>query len=331
MKPPTGCRRGRFAPSPTGSLHLGNARTALVAWLRARATGDSFVLRTEDLDSARTVPDAISGNLNELRWLGLDWDEGPDVGGPHAPYVQSERHEHYLRALDYLELRELTFHCWLSRKDLRELASAPHTPPAAYGTAERQLNEQLQATRQESGKQPGIRLKAAEAAAGRTYSFTDVIQGVRRLDPVTSSGDIILKRADGMWAYQLAVVVDDILMGIREVVRGADLLPSTGAQLLLYDILEQPPPTYLHVGLLLDESGERLSKRNGPLSLAELREGGTDPARLTGLLAFSLGLLKRPEPLTPVDLVERLPDDWPAGTNRSDFRLESRLLAWLQQ
>src|SRR5690554_1565582 len=140
---PPGSRRGRFAPSPTGSLHLGNARTALVAWLRARTANDTFVLRVEDLDGPRTVPEAVGGNLEELRWLGLDWDEGPDVGGPNAPYLQSQRSERYERVLDYLRNCGLTFECWLSRKDLRELASAPHGTIPAYGRMERRLNDEI--------------------------------------------------------------------------------------------------------------------------------------------------------------------------------------------
>ncbi len=327
---PPGSRRGRFAPSPTGNLHLGNARTALVAWLRARAAGDTFVLRVEDLDGPRTVKEAVTGNLDELRWLGLDWDEGPDVGGPHAPYIQSDRAANYERVLDYLRLAGLTFECWLSRKDLRELASAPHGPVPAYSQVERQLNEEIRAEKQAAGKEPSIRLKGPETAGTESLTFVDVLSGRRHFDVPAAIGDIILKRADGLWAYQLAVVVDDIAMGIREVVRGNDLLASTGAQLLLYHALEAPPPAFLHVPLLLDENGERLAKRRGSLTLAALRNASVPAPRVTGLLAYSLGLTDRLAELTPRELLADLPADWLACLRRENQPLNSRLLAWLK-
>lgn len=300
-----------------------------MAWLRARSAGDSFVLRTEDLDGPRTEESAVTGNLLELRWLGLDWDEGPDVGGPFSPYRQSERTDRYRRALNYLRDFGLTFDCWLSRKDLRELASAPHGALPAYGHVERRLNAQLQESKKATGKQPSIRLKAAEAAAGRVTGFDDLIAGRRHLDVENAVGDIVLLRADGMWAYQLAVVVDDIAMGIREVVRGADLLPSTAAQLVLYHAFEAPSPAFLHVPLLLDQNGERMAKRQGSLTLAALREMHTDPRRVTGLLAYSLGLLSRPEPLTPRELLLQLGPDWLDRLQRQDFLLSVQQLNWI--
>lgn len=301
-----------------------------MAWLRARSAGDSFVLRLEDLDGPRTVPEAVSGNLAELRWLGLDWDEGPDEGGPFAPYVQSQRTERYGRALSYLQLKDLTFECWLSRKDLRELASAPHGDIPAYGEAERRLNERLRSRKQEQGKEPGIRLRGPEAAAGLQLEFSDLLQGQRRFDVRGSVGDIILKRADGLYAYQLAVVVDDIAMGIREVVRGSDLLASTAAQLVLYHVLEAPPPAFLHVPLLLDVQGNRLAKRRGALTIAELKEQGARPGRVTGLLAYSLGLLDAPAQLSPAELLWQLPADWLRLLQRDSFRLSQQQLDWLR-
>ncbi len=326
---PPGSRRGRFAPSPTGSLHLGNARTALVAWLRARSAADGFVLRIEDLDGPRTVPGAVTGNLEELRWLGLDWDEGPDVGGPHAPYRQSERSARYQRVLDYLRHDGLTFECWLSRKDLRELASAPHGALPAYGHFERRLNSKLRKQKQAEGKDPSIRLKGPETAAGMATSFDDLLAGRRHFDAAAGIGDIVLKRADGLWAYQLAVVVDDIAMGIREVVRGNDLLASTGAQLVLYHALEAPPPAFLHLPLLLDEQGERIAKRNGALTLGELRSAGVPASRVSGLLAHTLGLLRQPDEVCPTELLSALTGDWIGRLHRDNFRLSARLLEWL--
>ncbi len=326
---PPGSLRGRFAPSPTGSLHLGNARTALVAWLRARSAGDSFVLRVEDLDGPRTVPAAVTGNVRELRWLGLDWDEGPDSGGPHTPYVQSERSARYQQVLEYLQLRDLTFSCWLSRKDLRELASAPHGALPAYGRFERRLNDRVREQKRAEGKEPSIRLKGPETAAGMVPSFDDLLAGRRHFDVAAAIGDIVLKRADGLWAYQLAVVVDDIAMGIREVVRGNDLLGSTGAQLVLYHALEAPPPAFLHLPLLLDEHGERIAKRNGVLTLGGLSAAGVSPRRVTGLLAHTLGLLDRPDELSASELLASLPANWLGQIHRENFRLTARLLGWL--
>lgn len=322
-------RRGRFAPSPTGSLHLGNARTALAAWLRARAAGDSFIMRVEDLDGPRTVPAAVAGNLAELRWLGLDWDEGPDVGGPVGPYVQSQRVGRYERALEYLVAAGLTFECYLSRKDLRELASAPHEAAPVYGRRERLVNERSATARRAEGKAPSIRLKGPEAAGRRWVEFEDLLAGPRRYEVESAVGDIVLHRADGVWAYQLAVVVDDIAMGVREVVRGADLLQSTAAQLVLYRALEAPPPRFLHVPLLLDADGERMAKRRSSLTLAALREAGVPPERVTGLLGHSLGLLPAPEPITPHELLADLPPDWPEGAEVEPFSLGEHPTAWL--
>ncbi len=301
-----------------------------MAWLRARSVSDTFVLRTEDLDGPRTVPGAVHGNLSELRWLGLDWDEGPDVGGPCGPYVQSERGDRYQRVLDFLELQGLTFRCWLSRKDLRELASAPHGDIPAYGAAERHLNERLRSAKQAAGKEPSIRLKGPETAAGTVLEFNDLLAGRRQFEVAGSVGDIVLKRADGLWAYQLAVVVDDIAMGIREVVRGNDLLSSTAAQLVLYRALEAPPPAFLHLPLLLDPAGERLAKRNGALTLAELRAAGVKPDRVTGLLAYTLGLLRHPTRISAPELLNTLPQNWLSILQRDNFILSNQHLTWLE-
>ena len=288
------------------------------------------MLRIEDLDGPRTVPGAIRSNIDELRWLGLDWDEGPDIGGPFGPYVQSQRGDRYERALDYLSARGLTFECWLSRKDLREIASAPHGELPAYGQAERRLNELARPEKQAAGKQPGIRLKGPEALDETSLSFNDLLAGRRHFDVQAAVGDIILRRADGLWAYQLAVVLDDIAMGIREVVRGNDLLASTGAQLLLYRVFEAPPPNFLHVPLLLDQDGKRMAKRSGSLTLAELRAAGVAPERLSGLLAHSLGLLPAPEEISPQDLLAGLEDNWLNRLSRGSFQLTAPLLDWLR-
>ncbi len=318
--------RGRFAPSPTGWLHLGNARTALVAWLRARAAGGAFVLRVEDLDGPRTRPEALEGNLAELRWLGLDWDEGPDVGGPHAPYRQSERSHLYLAALHRLDAQGLTFDCFLSRKELAELASAPHGPAGAgegvYGEAERRSSAAQADAKRAEGRRPSVRFEVPD----RPVAFDDLFAGPQLLGAREDVGHVVIRRSDGLWAYQLAVVVDDFEMGITEVVRGADLLRSTAAQLLLYEALGWQPPRFAHLGLVADEAGERLAKRRGSLTLKELSEAGVRAERVVGLLAHGLGLVPEPTELSAQELLSSF------DLQRTSFpaaHIASEELAWL--
>ncbi len=308
--------RGRYAPSPTGFLHLGNARTAIVAWLSARSRGGTFVLRVEDLDSQRSRPEFIRANVAELRWLGLDWDEGPDVGGPFAPYLQSERHGLYQAALERLEPH--LFACYLSRKDLQEIASAPHGEMPPYGQRERALNARLSAQKRAEGKTPSLRFRVDEAEV----TFADALQGVQK----QTIGDFVVRRADGEWAYQLAVVVDDLAMRVTEVLRGADLLQSTAAQRLLYRALGETPPTFAHVPLLLDETGERMSKRKGSLTLTALKEQGVRPERVVGLLAYSLGLVPSLKESASSDLRSEFDIATAPG---EAFQLEPAHLAWL--
>ena len=232
----------------------------------------------------------IRANLEELRWLGLEWDEGPSVGGPHAPYLQSQRHGVYREVLEQLESRNHLFKCYLSRKDLRETAAAPHGQMLVYGKREREQNERVRAQKLRDGKSPSLRFRVEQAEV----TFNDLLQG----EQSQSIGDFIVKRSDGEWAYQLAVVADDIAMGITEVVRGDDLLQSTAAQLLLYRALGAKPPTFLHVPLLLDGTGERMAKRKGSLTLTSLKEGGAQPQRVVGLLAHTLGLIPEPAALS---------------------------------
>ncbi|MBT9544003.1 MAG: tRNA glutamyl-Q(34) synthetase GluQRS [Candidatus Sericytochromatia bacterium] len=285
--------RGRYAPSPTGGLHLGNARTALVAWLHTRSRGGSFVLRVEDLDSLRCKKGVFEINLAELRWLGLDWDEGPDRGGDFGPYLQSLRTEYYQAMLE--KLQPWVSPCYLSRKDLQTLASAPHGLIEGYGLAERALNESLQTEKIASGKQPSLRLRGPQTSV----AFEDLLMGPQAFDV----GDFVLLRADGEWAYQLAVVADDLAMQISEVVRGDDLLPSTAAQVWLYQLLQRPAPQFLHLPLLLDAQGMRLSKRSGSLTLNEIQKTGLSSERLLGFFAHSLGLLAQSEPLSLPELL----------------------------
>ncbi|MEB3195894.1 MAG: tRNA glutamyl-Q(34) synthetase GluQRS [Candidatus Sericytochromatia bacterium] len=296
--------RGRYAPSPTGDLHLGNIRTALVAWLGARAQQGTFILRIEDLDTPRVRPGAEAQMLEDLSWLGLDWDEGPDVGGPYAPYRQSERHDHYERALTQLDETGRLYGCSCSRADLKRLASAPHGPldegPVYPGICRsRQIDWQSQAGTTARARIPAVRFQVSTGAV----RFDDLLAGSVSQDVKTDVGDFVVRRADGIWAYQLAVVVDDWAMGINQVVRGADLLHSTPRQLQLLQALGAPPPAYAHVPLTLDEKGQRLAKREGAATLRALREQGWQAQDLVGILAHSLGLLPTPEPCVPRDLV----------------------------
>jgi glutamyl-tRNA synthetase len=275
--------RGRFAPSPSGDLHLGGARTALAAWLQARAAGGTFVMRVEDLDRPRVVAGAEARILDDLRWLGLDWDEGPDVGGPSAPYRQSERSERYRAAVAQLLADGRAFPCWCSRAEVARAAAAPHGPsddgPRYPGTCRGRSDGP-------AGRSPSVRLRVER----ETIAFVDGVHGVEREDPAATVGDFVIWRADGVAAYQLAVVVDDAAMGISDVVRGDDLLGSTARQLLLYRALGLPPPRFAHVPLVLGPDGARLAKRHGGIGVRQLRERGVTRARLTRWLAESLGL-----------------------------------------
>ena len=297
--------RGRFAPSPTGGLHVGNARTALLSWLHARAAGGAYVMRVEDLDFGRVRPGVMERQLDELRWLGLDWDEGPDVGGPHAPYVQSARTALYEEALRRLAERGLLFACTCSRKDIAQAASAPHAGeegPRYPGTCRgRVVDPATPGLMRHGVGQVALRLRVEPG----DVAFDDLLMGRCRFDPADETGDFVVRRKDGAAAYQLAVVVDDAEMRITHVVRGADLLSSTARQLLLYDALGLPAPRFLHVPLMLGDDGERLAKRHGAVSLAELRALGISPGRVCGWLAWTCALADEGEEIAPRGLVAR--------------------------
>jgi glutamyl-tRNA synthetase len=285
---------GRYAPSPTGDLHLGNARTALIAWLWARHSGGRFLLRFEDLDAARVRPGCARQQADSLAWLGLDWDG--------EPVSQSDRTERYEAAIAALRERGALYECFCSRADVRRAASAPHGPDGpVYGGVCRDLTADERAQRLAHGRAPALRVRMEGEV-----QFCDDVVGPRRETLERTSGDIVVRRSDGVIAYQLAVVVDDAAQGVTHVVRGADLLASTGRQLQLYELLGLAPvPTYAHVPLLLGDDGERMAKRHGAVGLVELRERGADPRALAGWLAHTAGLLERAAPCTPAALVER--------------------------
>ena len=293
--------RGRYAPSPTGELHLGNASSALLAWLSIRSRGGSFVMRMEDLDRTRVRPGLAEQILQDLAWLGLDWDEGPDRGGAHGPYEQWARLDRYQAAFERMRAAGEVYPCFCSRKDVAAAASAPQAPgdEVRYPGTCREIDPAKAAHRVSSGDRHAWRFRVAPGAAP---AFTDLVRGPWTED--RTPGDFVVYRADGVPAYQLAVVVDDAAMGITEVVRGDDLLPSTAKQLLLIDALALEVPVHGHVPLLLGTDGVRLSKRHRGVTIRELRERGVGSEGITGRLAHLLGLRPEPRPVSAHDLVE---------------------------
>ncbi|HEX7056076.1 MAG TPA: tRNA glutamyl-Q(34) synthetase GluQRS [Bacilli bacterium] len=293
--------RGRFAPTPSGLMHLGNARTALLAWLQARKGGGAFLLRLEDIDKPRAKAEYARQIIADLRWLGLDWDEGPDIGGTFGPYTQSKRLALYEAALDQLERAGLIYPCFCSRAELAAIARAPHGLAAegpAYTGVCRHLTEAARQLKR-ARKQPSLRFIMPDYP----ISFTDLVMGKRHFS-AGAGGDFIVKRADGMFAYQLAVVVDDAAMGITDVLRGADLLDSTPRQIALYQALGLRQPRFAHIPLLLGEDHKRLSKRHRSATLKSLREAGISAEEVVGYLAYVSGLIDRPEKVRAIELLD---------------------------
>ena len=289
--------RGRLAPSPSGRMHLGNACAALLAWLSVRAAGGELVLRLEDLDPARCRPEYALQVEEDFRWLGLSWDIGGSQGG--ESYFQHSRFPIYQEYLDRLDALGLLYPCFCSRGELHA-AQAPHASDGTFlypGTC-RSLTPEQQAEKARL-RSPALRVRVP----AETISFTDGRMGYyeERLD--RDCGDFILRRSDGVPAYQLAVVVDDALMGVTQVVRGRDLLSSTPRQIWLQRQLSFPTPEYFHTPLLTSPGGRRLSKRDADLDLGALRQAGHRPEEIIGRLAFALGLLDRPEAVSPRELV----------------------------
>lgn len=289
---------GRFAPTPTGHLHLGNARTALLAWLWARREGLRAVLRVEDLDPAAIPPGILEGQYADLRWLGLSWDEGPLEGGPLGPYRQSERFDRYRAAVARLNDMELLYPCWCTRRELLQATQAPHAADDAVvypGTCRPDRTVRLpdlDALPRRAGRPPAIRLdlRAALSRVGAEgLDHVDRVAGSMRPAP-ERLGDFVIRRADGVAAYQVACAWDDHAMGCTQVLRGSDLLPSTARQALLLRLWGLPLPSYAHPGLVLDAQGQRLAKRDGAIRLGTMRQAGMDPAHVRRLLARISGL-----------------------------------------
>lgn len=286
MPPMTPALVTRFAPSPTGELHLGNVRTALFNWLLARRDGGRFILRIEDTDLERSRAGHLAQLLEDLRWLGLDWDEGPEVGGPATPYEQSGRGPLYTAALARLEAAGRVYPCYCSPLELelsRKAQVAAGRPPRYAGTC-RELDAAQRAAHQAAGRRPTLRFRVP---AGRELVFEDLVHG-QQLFRSDDIGDFVVRRADGGAAFFFSNALDDSLMGVSVVLRGEDHLSNTPRQLLLLEALELPAPRYGHLALLVDARGAPLSKREGAVSVRELRAQGYLPAALLNLL-FRLG------------------------------------------
>ncbi len=292
---------GRYAPSPTGVQHLGNIRTALLAWLQARLVGGRFILRMDDLDLPRVKESSAEQIMDDLRWLGLDWDEGPDIGGPHAPYEQSLRTNQYQAAFERLQRKGLVYPCYCSRKDIQEAASAPHEP----GHVMKYPGTCRPSGRAMAAQKPDIPPAWRIQVENQTRSFKDRLAGKTSQNLAAEVGDFIVKRRDGLFAYQLATVVDDIAMGVTDVLRGEDLLDSVPRQVLLFNTLGAQPPNFWHVPLMCDTDGIRLSKRDGANSLLKLRQASKSAEQIIGDLAQQMGLSDRSH-LSSNDLLKYL-------------------------
>jgi glutamyl-tRNA synthetase len=276
MPPDTKNYRGRLAPSPTGYLHLGHARTFWTAQQRAHARGGTLVLRNDDIDARRFKLEFVAAMIEDLHWFGFEWSEGPDCGGPLGPYNQSERLQFYRTTLNQLKESGFIYPCACSRKDIAAAARAPHAAD----------DEAIYPGTCRSSQQSALRTPHSafnwrfRVPDGETISFHDENLGPQHFIAGKDFGDFVVWRHDEVPAYQLSVVVDDAAMHITEVVRGEDLLRSTARQLLLYRTLGLPPPKFFHCALMTDESGVRLAKRHEALSLRKLRESGATPEAL---------------------------------------------------
>jgi glutamyl-tRNA synthetase len=268
--------RGRLAPSPTGLLHLGHARTFWIACQRARESGGVLVYRNEDLDPQRSRVEYVRSAMDDLRWLGIEWQEGPDVGGPFAPYSQSERRDHYLAVWRQLRDSGDIYPCTCSRKELADMAQAPHADDEPlYPGKCRPAAGTIARADAPAGVNWRFRVEDGERIA-----FQDGSAGEQAFTAGVDFGDFLVWRRDDVPSYQLAVVADDAAMQITEVVRGMDLLKSTARQLLLFRALDIEAPAYFHCELMTDATGARLAKRSDSLSLSALREAGRTPGQI---------------------------------------------------
>lgn len=284
---------GRLAPSPTGAQHVGNARTYLIAWLSARSQNGRVALRIEDIDSPRVKPGAAEAACDDLRWLGLDWDDGP--------IVQTERLSMYQAALARLQADQRVFPCTCTRGDIERAASAPHAEhegPIYPGTCSVRRAE-------DAGNLTDRPYAWRMRVSDESVTYVDGFRGPVTLNLRDIGGDFVIWKSAGTPAYQLAVVVDDAAQGVTEVIRGDDLIPSTPRQIVLYRALDLTPPRFTHVPLVVGPDGRRLAKRHGDTRLAALRQAGVPADALLGLLAWSCGWIDRIEPIPLRELLPR--------------------------
>lgn len=302
---------GRFAPTPSGRLHLGNLLCALIAYLSARSRGGRFLLRIEDLDAPRCPRSLAQEAMEDLNYLGITWDE--------APLFQSERSDIYLQCFEHIKKQGLLYPCFCSRAQLHA-AAAPNrgdNAPVYPGTCAHLTAEEI--AEKMKTRRPAMRLRVPD----ETIAFTDLHYGPYAEYMPRDCGDFIIRRSDGLFAYQLAVVVDDALSGVNEVVRGWDILPSTPRQLYLQRLLGFPAPSYAHIPLLEDPDGRRLAKRDGDLDLTQLSKRFSRDDIL-GMLAFSAGLIPENRPVTMDELIRVF--DW-KNVKTEDIRLPAGILA----
>ena len=296
--------RGRFAPSPTGGLHMGNLLVAFCSWARAYRKGGACFLRMEDIDRTREVAGAAQEIIEDLEYVGLSFAEGPQGEGDYGPYVQSQCDTIYQDAVMRLKKTGRLFACECSRKDIQRMASAPHLGeegPAYPGTCrDKNLGLKPDAT------PVSWRFRVSQG----TIKFNDILCGAHEHNVEQETGDFVIRRKDGLWAYHLAVVVDDIRQGVTEVVRGRDLLSSTARQIQLYEALDTKTPDYAHVPLWVDSEGHRLAKRRGEdaHTIRRFRERGLEGKRILGAMGEALGIAEKGERLSAFNLADRLED-----------------------
>ena len=290
---------GRFAPSPTGRMHLGNVFAALISWLSTRSKGGRWGLRIEDLDPQRSKLEYARILEDDLYWLGLEWDEGGvDGRGDNGPYMQSLRGDFYRDALEQLRASGMIYPCFCTRADIMA-TQAPHQTDGRIiyaGTCRPAVLPQYASMPSQSHS---VRI----AVPDKDITFDDRLFGPQTVNLARHCGDFVLRRADGAWAYQLAVVVDDAAMGVTEVVRGCDLMLSAAQQIYLYQMLNLDIPAYAHIPLICNADGQRLSKRDKSMDMASLRRI-YDSRQIIGFLAYKAGIIPVPEPMSPVELIE---------------------------
>lgn len=310
--------KGRFAPSPTGRMHLGNVFAAMLSWLSAKSRGGKWLLRIEDLDTQRSRPEYARMIEDDLRWLGLGWDEGgmDATSADGSSYCQSRRGEIYAKHFKMLADAGLTYRCRCTRADLLA-ASAPHQSDGRVVYSGRCRPAARPPFPPEA---PDARGAVRIAVDDTEVSFVDGVCGPTAVSLPADCGDFIIRRADGSWAYQLAVVVDDALMGVTEVVRGNDLLLSAAQQIYLYDRLGFSAPEFFHVPLVCNLDGRRLSKRDSDLSLEVVRQVAT-PAQVTGYLAWLAGLIPEPQPITAAGVLPIF--DWQKVTRDATIEFDA--------